>query len=147
MNVSSRLAVWALIGAFALALGGCGAAVRPDCQVVMWDAADTPPEEGAPIPAETEPLIVPEDVDWSMSQVDRGDFGQPVLMLALTPAGTARMAEFTRSNVGSYMGIALNGTVVVVPLINSAIEGGLIQIESSTNDEAFFAPFASCVGG
>jgi hypothetical protein len=147
MNASSRLAVWVLFGACALALWGCGAAVRSDCQVVMWDAGQAPPEEGALIPADIEPLIVPADIDWGSSQFGQDDIGQPTVTLTLSPDGATRMAEFTRSNVGSYVAIALNGTVVVVPLVMDAIEDGVIQIQANSGGEARFAPFGACVGG
>jgi hypothetical protein len=142
--VISRLLV--VGGLFALIIG-CGSAVRLDCQVVMWDAGQSPPEEGAPIPDEVEPLIMPADVDWSSSQFGRGAIGQPTVTLALGPDGATRMAEFTRSNIGSYVAIALNGMVVTVPLVSGAIEGGAVQIEASSRGEPLFAPFSSCVGG
>jgi hypothetical protein len=44
-------------------VGGCGAAVRPDCQLVMWDAGQTPPEEGSPIPGDIQPIVGPTDID------------------------------------------------------------------------------------
>ena len=122
-----------VVGAhFAALIIGCGSVVRPDCQVVMWDAGEAPPEEGAPIPDEVEPLIMPADVDWSSSQFGRGATGQPTVTLALGPGGATRMAEFTRSSIGSYVAIALNGRVVTVPLVTGAIEGGAVQIEASS---------------
>ena len=147
MNVSRRVGQLLVGVVLAASLFGCGAAVRADCQVVMWDAGDAPPEEGALIPAEIEPLIVPADVDWSSSQFGQGAAGQPTLTLALGPDAAARMAEFTRSNVGSYVPVALNGTVVVVPVVNGPIEDGVVQIEANSGGEARFAPFGACVGG
>ena len=97
-------------GLVAALITGCGSAVRPDCQIVMWDVGQSPPEEGAPMPAEVEPLIMPADVDWGSSQFGRGAIGQPTVTLALGPDGATRMAEFTRSNIGSYVAIALNGS-------------------------------------
>ena len=134
-------------GLVAALITGCGSAVRPDCQIVMWDVGQSPPEEGAPMPAEVEPLIMPADVDWGSSQFGRGAIGQPTVTLALGPDGATRMAEFTRSNIGSYVAIALNGRVVTVPLVTGAIEGGAVQIEASSRGEPLFAPFSSCVGG
>ena len=99
------------------------------------------------MPAEVEPLIMPADVDWGSSQFGRGAIGQPTVTLALGPDGATRMAEFTRSNIGSYVAIALNGRVVTVPLVTGAIEGGAVQIEASSRGEPLFAPFSSCVGG
>jgi hypothetical protein len=147
MNASRRVRQLLAGVVVASSLFGCGAAVRPDCQVVMWDAGDAPPEDGAPIPAAIEPLIVPSDVDWSSSQFGQGATGQPTLTLSLGPDGKARMAEFTRSNVGSYVAIALNGTVVVVPRVFDPIEDGVVQIEANSGGEARFAPFGACVGG
>ena len=105
------------------------------------------PEEGALIPAEIDPLIVPADIDWRSSQFGKDAIGQPTVTLTLGPNGATRMAEFTRSHVGSYVAIALNGTVVVVPLVMDAIEDGVIQIQANSGGEARFAPFGSCVGG
>jgi hypothetical protein len=146
MNASSRLGQLLVGVVLAASVFGCGAAVRPECQLVMWDAGVAPPEEGAPIPAEIEPLIGPADIDWSASQFGQGATGQPTLTLALGPDGAARMAEFTRSNVGSYVAIALNGTVVVVPRVFDPIEDGVVTIEPGMGGAASFGPLRSCVG-
>src|SRR5215207_5674121 len=122
MNVSRRVGRLLVGVVLAASLFGCGAAVPADCQVVMWDAGDAPPEEGTLIPDGIEPLIVPADPDWSSSQFGQGATGAPTLTLALGPDGAARMAAFTRSNVGAFMPIGLNGTVVVVPRVNAPIE-------------------------
>ena len=147
MSASSRFAACMLTVACALAFVGCDAAVRPDCQLVMWDGGQAPPEEGAPIPADVQPIVGPTDIDWSASRLDDGNVGPPVLTLRLQPAAAERMAEHTRNNVGDYMPVGLNGNVLVVPIINSPIEGGEVALEPSVDGAASFGPLRSCVGG
>ncbi len=64
--------------------------------------------------------------------------GDPALHLQLDAAGTRLLADYTRTHVGSVVAIAIDGTVVMAPMIQSEIPGGDIQV-SVGQSEGFSA--------
>lgn len=54
--------------------------------------------------------------------------GNPALHLKLDDAGTRLFADYTRSHVGSSVAIAIDGVVVVAPMIQNEIPGGDIEV-------------------
>lgn len=136
----SRLLL-ALVLFAATLIGGCGAAPG-SCETVILGAGQTALEEGATIPPGLEQLVGPGDIDWTASSLQPGN--PPVLQLSLRPEGAERIAEYTREHAGSFLAVALNGQVVSAPMIMSAIEGGVIQLEGTEPTE--FAAFAPCFG-
>ena len=130
-----------MVLAAAALIGACGAAPG-SCEAVIWGAGQTALEEGATIPPGMEQLVGPQDIDWTASSLKPGN--PPVLQLSLRPAAAERIADHTREHAGSFLAVALNGQVVSAPMIMSAIEGGVIQLEGTEPTE--FAAFAPCFG-
>jgi len=131
----------ALVLAAAAALGGCGAAPGA-CEVAILAAGQTALEQGATIPPGLDQIAGPEDIDWAASSLEPGN--PPVLQLSLKPEAAGRIADHTRENAGSFLAVAMNGQVVSAPMIMTAIEGGVIQLEGTEPTE--FAAFAPCIG-
>ena len=48
----------------------------------------------------------------------------------LGPEATSLFADYTAAHVGEYFAIALDGRAISVPVINSAIPDGKVQISS-----------------
>jgi hypothetical protein len=60
--------------------------------------------------------------------------GDPALHLKLDAAGTTLFADYTRTHVGSSVAIAIDGVVVMAPLIQNEIPGGDIQVSIGQNE-------------
>jgi preprotein translocase subunit SecD len=57
-----------------------------------------------------------------------GDFGQPVVLFTLTPAGAEIFGETTGKSIGTGLAIVLDGRVVSAPVINARIDAeGIIE--------------------
>src|SRR4029079_474761 len=59
--------------------------------------------------------------------------GDPALLLKLDGAGTRLFGDYSRTHVGSYLAIAIDGVVVVAPLIQNEIPGGDIEVSIGEN--------------
>ena len=59
--------------------------------------------------------------------------GDPALHMTLDAAGTKLFADYSRTHVGSYLAIAIDGVVVVAPLIQNEIPGGDIEVSIGQN--------------
>lgn len=64
----------------------------------------------------------------STSSVSTDDTGQRVVSFSLKSEGADLFSTYTSENIGSYFAIALDGTIVSAPYIQSAITGGEGQI-------------------
>jgi protein-export membrane protein SecD len=53
-----------------------------------------------------------------------------VVTFILKPEGAKLFADYTAANIGKYFAIVLDSKVISAPVINSAIPGGHVQIES-----------------
>jgi protein-export membrane protein SecD len=62
---------------------------------------------------------------------------EPLVSVRFTPEGSQLFADITRANVGSQLGIFLDGEMLSAPVINEAITGGTAIISGGfTPDEA-----------
>ena len=71
--------------------------------------------------------------------------GTPTLDLTFDAAGSAALADATRTHVGEYLAVALDGIAVTVPVINEEIPDGRLQITFASDDTtpARLAPILS----
>jgi hypothetical protein len=116
---------------------GCGMA-QPACDVVVAALPPNapPPDAGDVLPAGAAILAAPGDIDWSASSIGPDQPGGRPLNLQLRPEAAERLASYSRDNVGSFLPIALNGRVVVAPMLQSEVEGGLLVIQFASLDPA-----------
>jgi preprotein translocase subunit SecD len=56
--------------------------------------------------------------------------GQRIVTFVLKSDGAKLFGDYTAANIGKYFAIVLDGKVVSAPVINSAIPGGHVEIES-----------------
>ena len=80
----------------------------------------------------TPPLVTGDAVIDARTGVDQS--GTPTLDLTFDATGASAIADATRSHVGEYLGIALDGDAIVVPVINSEILDGRMQLSFATDD-------------
>jgi hypothetical protein len=88
-----------------------------------------PKQEGDTIdPAEFPALFSGDEVE-SAAVKDDPDHGR-IIEFVLKPEGAGLFEDYTTANIGKYFAIVLDGKVLTAPVINSAIPGGHVQIES-----------------
>jgi preprotein translocase subunit SecD len=73
--------------------------------------------------------------DLRQVQVTQDQLGQYVIQFDLTPEGADIFGAHTAANVGKYLTIVLDGTVISSPVINSAIPDGSGIIQGSFTSE------------
>jgi preprotein translocase subunit SecD len=89
----------------------------------------TPVSEGLVIDLEQFPPLLSGDQVMDAA-VGSDQTGQRTVDFTLWPDGTALFAGYTAAHVGEYFTIALDGRAISVPVINSAIPDGKVQISS-----------------
>lgn len=89
--------------------------------------AGDPPSAGDVIDPGLPVLFGAEAIE-SASSTSPIQVAQPVVSIQLTRDGTATMATWTRTHVGSHLAIVIDGRVVLAPRIQAAIEGGSVEI-------------------
>jgi len=112
--------------------------LRPDCSIAIADlaAVTTTLEEGQPLPPDT--VIVVADADFDgRATLGTDDVERPSITLHLVPASAEQFAEYTGTHIGELVAVALNGRVVVAPVIQAPIEDGAITLPAG--------PFGDCV--
>lgn len=99
------------------------------------------------VPADVEPIVSAADLDplgWRIVPDDGSGLGDQVAF-RLRPEGAERLAAFTRANIGGWIGIAIDGAVVAVPMVQAPIEDGDVAISGASDDEGFVERFRSCL--
>ncbi|MDB5033642.1 MAG: secD [Chlorobi bacterium] len=93
--------------------------------------------EGGPLPelflVDRTPAMVIGPVNAIVDTIDPAT-GQPEIQLELSPADTKRFANLTAGNIGRKIVIAIDGEVIVAPVVRSAIPNGRISISSVTDE-------------
>jgi len=142
-----------LLGAIILAatitgLVGCSSVTLPlpcDLTIVALPAGSTM-QPGDPLPAGAQVLARPDDFDRSAVAIVSDDAGNPAVSFELRGDAIARVAAHTAGHLGELMAIAINGNVVAVPVIQSPLLDGEIQISSGNQEgDDLAAKFAGCV--
>ena len=127
------MALGATVGACSLPGPGC------DVSITAVDAPDRPA-----IPADAELLVTSADVDPASWRILQEAGGTPTVVLRLRPEAAQRFADHTRANVGSFLAVEVDGTLVETPMIMSAIEDGEIQFSSDVDTDIVEA-FRGCL--
>jgi hypothetical protein len=145
----TRLLVAALVaitGGWSLV--GCSALPRPllcDVSIVALPA-DTTLKPGDPLPDRSLVLAGPDDFDRTAIEIVPDANGGRAVELELKGDAIARVGAHTAGHVGEFMAIAINGTVVTIPMIQSPIADGKLQITGGgEGDVDLGQQFAGCV--
>ena len=89
------------------------------------------PETGSAPPAGVEPLFGGAESVASATVVDEG--GTPALDLALAPEASAALADYSRTHVGGYLVMVLDGVVLAAPMLQSEIPDGRVVVTLPTD--------------
>ena len=89
----------------------------------------TPVEEGQPVDLAAFPPLFSGD-QVASARIGSDQTNQRAIDLTLRPEAASLFAAYTRDHIGEYFAIVLDGSAVSVPVIQSAIEGGEVQISS-----------------
>jgi preprotein translocase subunit SecD len=89
--------------------------------IAFVDSAKPYPQ-GAQFGAKLDPVMTLEDIQSVM--VEKDSVGGYQVAFQLTPAGTKKMADYTRDNIGHYLLIVKDGVIISSPVINAQIAGG-----------------------
>jgi preprotein translocase subunit SecD len=145
----TRLLVAALVAiATGLSLVGCSAVPRPLlCEVtIVALPADITLQPGDPLPERSVILAGPDDFDRAAIEIAPDSNNQPALNLELRGDAIARVGAHTAGHPGEFMAIAINGTVVAIPMIQGQIPDGKLQITGAgQGDRDLVQQFAGCV--
>lgn len=75
--------------------------------------------------------------DLRDARLSRDQFGRPAIDIEFTPEGAQKFADLTTRYVGEVIPHLLDGEVLLAPVVNSPITGGIGTITGNfTNDEA-----------
>jgi hypothetical protein len=88
-----------------------------------------PKEVGDTIDPAEFPALFSSDQVESAAVADDPTAGR-MIEFVLNPDGAALFGDYTAANIGKYFAIVLDGKVLTAPVINSAIPGGHVQIET-----------------
>ena len=146
-----------LLAALILTIGACSAdqpepepvAVQPPCalSIVAIPTGQLITEDD-PLPPGSQIIATPNDFDVAATTIEAGDAGGPVVNLRLRGDAIDRVARHTADHLGDLIAVVLNGDVVTVPMVQSAIDGGEISISGGSvgpDADAFADHFAVCV--
>ncbi len=111
------------------------------------DFGKTPVSEGSVVTTDFEHPFLPQvegttrhtimtNHEIASVNVTRDTLGRYVIDFTLTEQGAKIFFEYTSENVGSYLGIVLDKTIISVPQVNSAIEGGSAEITGDFTEES-----------
>jgi len=78
---------------------------------------------GAEIEATPEQIILTQ-AEVRTAQAQASQFEQYQVVFALNPAGTQKLADYTRENIGHFLAIVRDGRVVSCPRIDGELSGG-----------------------
>jgi preprotein translocase subunit SecD len=127
-------------------LVGCSAVPRPLlCDVSIVAVGDTTLKPGDPVPAGSLVLAAPGDFDHTAIEVVPDANNELALNLELRGDAIARVGAHTASHPGEFMAIAINGTVVAIPMIQGPIPDGKLQITGGQGDTDLAKEFAGCI--
>jgi hypothetical protein len=130
----------------ALVTAACGAVPLPCDVTIAAVPVDGPLVAGDVLPSDLVVLVAPREIDQTETAIETDQSGGPQVIVKATGDGAARLADHTGTHIGGAVAIAINGTVVAVPFVNSAILDGALAISPATADQGEFAKqFAGCV--
>jgi hypothetical protein len=139
----SRPRVLYLAAAAAVAFAAAGCTI-PAAGCDLSIVAGTLEDGGAGDPA-LEVIVGPGEVDTTGVSIEADADGNAAVTISLLPAAADRLAAHTAAHVGEAMSIVIDGTVVATPIINEAIQDGVVQISGAADDPAFADRFRACL--
>jgi preprotein translocase subunit SecD len=90
--------------------------------LVFFDPGETPPHPGEPVPEDVQPLLT--GLHVGSAQIGKDQSGSYQIVLKFDEQGAQILADYTSSNVGHYLVIALDEVVLIAPLVQQPITGG-----------------------
>ena len=145
--MTRRLAVALVAIASAWSLIACSAVPRSlVCDVtIVALPGDTTLKPGDPLPERSVVLAGPDDFDRAAIEIAPDSNNQPALNLELKGDAIARVGAHTAGHAGEFMAIAINGTVVAIPMIQGPLPDGKLQITGDGASDDLAQQFAGCV--
>jgi preprotein translocase subunit SecD len=107
--------------------------------------ADTTLKPGDPLPDRSLVLAGPDDFDRTAMEIAPDANNEVALNLELRGDAIARVGAHTAGHLGEFMAIAINGTVVAIPMIQGQILDGKLQITGGQGGADLAQRFAGCV--
>ncbi len=102
-------------------------------------------DETAPLPADAVVLAGPADFDPDATSLERFEDSFR-LSLQLRGDAVGRVAAHTAGHPGDQVAIAINGQVVLVPIIQEPILDGVIEVfPGGLDPDGFEQQFAGCI--
>jgi preprotein translocase subunit SecD len=74
--------------------------------------------------------------DIKNSSVTLGSVGDYQIAFTFTPEGSQKLSDYTSNNVGRYLVIACDGTVISSPRVSSAITDGKAIVQGNLTEES-----------
>lgn len=146
--MTRRLAVALVAIASVWSTVGCSAVPRPllcDVTIVALPA-DTTLKPGDPLPERSLVLAGPDDFDRTAIEIVPGANDDAAVNLELRGDAIALVGAHTAGHPGEFMAIAINGTVVAIPVIQGPIPDGKLQITGGgAGDVDLAQQFAGCL--
>jgi preprotein translocase subunit SecD len=103
-----------------------------------------PVVEGTPFTGDGDIILTGADLE--NAQVTTGSPGF-FISITFTPRGAQIMADYSSNNIGHYLIIVRDGTVISSPVIDMAITGGEAVIQGNFTQETAAILFAQLTGG
>lgn len=103
--------------------------------LVFFDPGETPPNPGQPVPEDVQLLLT--GLHAESAQIGKDQSGSYQIVLKFDEQGAQILADYTSSNVGHYLVIALDEVVLISPRVQQPITGGEAVITGQfVEDEA-----------
>ncbi len=90
--------------------------------LAFFDPGEMPPHPGDRMPADVQPLLT--GLHAESAQIGKDQSGSYQITLKFNEQGAQILADYTSSNVGHYLVIALDEVVLISPLVQQPITGG-----------------------
>jgi preprotein translocase subunit SecD len=101
---------------------------------------------GADISAENLPVILTSN-DIASTNVTQNNSGDYMVGITFTTAGSQKMADYSRENIGHYLVIARDGVVIFSPVISNAITDGEAVIQGNFTQDSVSTLTAQLISG
>ncbi len=129
-------------------LVGCSSVTPPlPCDVTIFALpANSTMAPGDPLPPGSRVLAAPDDFDRTAFTMGRDSMDHPAVNLELRGDAIGRVGAHSAGHLGEFLAIAINGSVVAVPIIQAPIPDGKLQVTSGAPDgDQLTTRFAGCV--
>jgi preprotein translocase subunit SecD len=102
-------------------------------KVEGWERVPGPGPQNTPLWISPEVALT--NADIARTYVDRAPDGKPYVGVLFTEEGALKMARLTKSHIGEFLAIMLNGQVTNAPVIRTEITGGRATIQGNFTEE------------